>query len=125
MGVRRSGSAPPRVAALSITGARLGDTALGRATHSAALAVRDPAHPDRALGWLAADRAAALPGLGRKLPHYGRYGYVGFEGDEPTNVVKGEWRVASSPMSMLVVQPEGGTITVPMATLAPRRALAP
>ncbi|OGW63153.1 MAG: hypothetical protein A2638_04255 [Nitrospirae bacterium RIFCSPHIGHO2_01_FULL_66_17] len=118
-------SLPDRSAAITDTGARLGDTALGRATHSAALAVRDPAHPDRALGWLAADRAAALPGLGRKLPHYGRYGYVGFEGDEPTNVVKGEWRVASSPMSMLVVQPEGGTITVPMATLAPRRALAP
>jgi len=118
-------SLPDRSASITDTGARLSDTVLGRATHSAALTVRDPSHPDRALGWLAADRAAALPGLGRKLPHYGRYGYLGFEGDEPTNVVKGEWRVANSPMSMLVVQPEGGTITVPMATLAPRRALAP
>jgi hypothetical protein len=114
-----------RAASITDAGARIGDTVLGRATHSAALAVRDPAHSDRPLGWLAADRAAALPGLGRKLPHYGRYGYVGFEGDEPTNVVKGEWRVANSPMSMVVVQPEGGTITVPMGTLAPRRALAP
>ncbi len=114
-----------RPASITDAEARIGDTALDRATHSAALAARDPAHPDRALGWLAADRAAALPGLGRRLPHYGRYGYVGFEGDEPTNVVKGEWRVANSPMSMPVVQPEGGTIAVPMATLAPRRALAP
>jgi len=30
-----------------------------------------------------------------------------------------------SPMSMLVAQPEGGTITVPMAPLAPRWALVP
>jgi hypothetical protein len=76
------------------------------------------------LGWLAADRAAALPGLGRKLPHYGRYGYAGFEGDEPTNVVKGEWPVGRSPLSALVASPEGETRDVPRARLATRPALA-
>jgi hypothetical protein len=125
-------SLPDRSASITDTGVRLGgrvlvpfnDTALGRATHSAALAVRDPAHPDRALGWLAADRAAALPGLGRKLPHYGKYGYLVFEGDEPTNVVKGEWPVGRSPLSALVASPEGETRDVPRARLATRPALA-
>jgi hypothetical protein len=120
-------SLPDRSASITDTGVRLGgrvlvpfnDTALGRATHSAALAVRDPAHPDRALGWLAADRAAALPGLGRKLPHYGKYGYLVFEGDEPTNVVKGEWPVGRSPLSALVASPEGETRDVPRARRLP------
>ena len=41
---------------------------------------------------------AAFPGLGRKLPHYGKYSYLGFEGDEPVNTVKGQWPGADSPL---------------------------
>ncbi len=41
---------------------------------------------------------AAIPGLIRKLPHYGKYSYLGFEGDEPTNMAKGQWPVLNSPM---------------------------
>jgi hypothetical protein len=33
----------------------------------------------------------------RKLPHYGRYGYLAFKGAD--NVLKGEWQVNSSPLS--------------------------
>jgi hypothetical protein len=36
------------------------------------------------------------------LPHYGKYSYLGFTDDEPINVVKGQWPVANSPMSVLM-----------------------
>ena len=84
------------------------------------LAVRHPVDPVLALAWIATDRVAALPGLGRKLPHYGKYSYLGFEGDEPTNVAKGEWPLTGSPLSVPVRQPDGRTINVPTAKLAPR-----
>jgi hypothetical protein len=103
--------------------ARIGTVELKRANHSVVLVSRHPANPASAVGWLAVDRVAALPGLARKLPHYGKYGFLGFEGDDPTNRVKGEWRIARSPMSV-AVEPTGGVSDVPMGALAPRRALA-
>jgi hypothetical protein len=50
------------------------------------------------LGWVAADRAAALPGLARKLPHYGKYGYLVFAGAAPDNRLKGQWPPGDSPL---------------------------
>ncbi len=41
----------------------------------------------------------AIPGLVRKLPHYGKYGYLGFEGEAPTNVLKGGLPVINSPLT--------------------------
>jgi hypothetical protein len=64
-----------------------------------------------------------MPGLARKLPHYGKYGYLGFEGEEPTNVLKGEWPVVSSPLSVPVKQSDGSVTDVPRAKPVPRRAL--
>jgi len=43
------------------------------------------------IGWLAAADPAALPGLARKLPHYGKYSYLVFTGNEPENQAKGQW----------------------------------
>ncbi len=40
----------------------------------------------------------AVPGLVRKLPHYGKYSYLAFTGGEPTNIAKGEWPVINSPL---------------------------
>ncbi|MCD4772181.1 MAG: M20/M25/M40 family metallo-hydrolase, partial [Bacteroidales bacterium] len=40
----------------------------------------------------------AVAGLIRKLPHYGKYSYLAFSGDEPTNIAKGQWPVLNSPM---------------------------
>jgi aminopeptidase N len=73
-------------------------TPLDREDHAVVVMARQSAHPDQALGWLAADRAEALPGLGRKLPHYGRYSYLAFSGDEPVNTLKGQWPVVNSPL---------------------------
>lgn len=54
--------------------------------------------PDDAIGWVASDRVAAIAGLARKLPHYTRYGWLAFTGDEPENVGKGLWRPVGSPL---------------------------
>ena len=104
-------------------GVRIAGTTLTPQTHSLAVLARQPHAPDQALGWLAADSAAALPGLGRKLPHYGRYSYLGFTGTAPDNVLKGQWPVVGSPMSVRVEQADGEKVSFSPAALAPRSAL--
>lgn len=104
--------------------ARVDGTDLTRTRHAVVLAGHQAGGPDHAVGWVACDRLGALPGLARKLPHYGKYGYLGFEGDEPTNMIKGEWPVVRSPLSVLVEQADGSVTDVPRARLEPRRALA-
>ena len=68
------------------------------AAHSVVVVRRHPRNLEKAVGWIFADGLATLPGLGRKLPHYGKYSYLGFEGDEPVNVLKGQWTATDSPM---------------------------
>ena len=68
------------------------------AGHTLVLTRRHPANVEKAIGLLAVQPAAAFPGLGRKLPHYGKYSYLGFEGDEPVNVIKGQWQESDSPL---------------------------
>jgi aminopeptidase N len=80
-------------------------------------------NPEHALGWLAAGQAAALPGLGRKLPHYGKYSYLAFTGEAPDNVLKGQWPVVHSPLSLPVVQDDGAPVTPGTLQLAPREPL--
>jgi hypothetical protein len=69
-----------------------------RADHSLVLVARAESDPAAALGWVAAEPVAAIPGLARKLPHYTRYSYLGFKGAEPENVAKGMWMPVSSPL---------------------------
>ena len=52
----------------------------------------------RQLLFMAVDNRNAIPGLVRKLPHYGKYSYLAFEGNEPTNIAKGQWAVLNSPL---------------------------
>ena len=99
---------------------RIADTPLTAKTHSLAVIGRRMDAPDLALGWLAADTAAAVSGLGRKLPHYGRYSYLGFTGVGPDNVLKGQWPVVESPMSVQVEQADGVMLSSASASLAPR-----
>jgi len=64
---------------------------------SVALAAGDAT---RALGWVAAETPAAVPGLARKLPHYGKYGYLTFTGDAPDNQLKGQWPPGDSALTL-------------------------
>ncbi len=94
------------------------------ANHSIVAVVRHPANPDKAVGWIAVDPPAAFVGLGRKLPHYGKYSYLAFEGAEPANMLKGEWAAADSPLRV-DVRPAGARATKLAALkLAPEKALA-
>lgn len=68
--------------------------------HSLVLVGRAPSEPNAAWAWVAADPVTAIPGLARKLPHYSKYGYLGFDGDDPTNVMKGLWEAQGSPLTV-------------------------
>ena len=48
--------------------------------------------------FIAFDNEKAIKGLIRKLPHYGKYSYLAFQGEEPTNIAKGQWPVLNSPL---------------------------
>jgi hypothetical protein len=63
---------------------------------SLVLCVRDP--EDSSVAWvlLLAAEAETAEAIGRKLPHYGRYSYLVFSGED--NVDKGAWTVQSSPL---------------------------
>jgi hypothetical protein len=102
----------------------LGEETVPLADHSLVAVRRHPMVDELAIGWLAVEPGAAFPGMGRKLPHYGKYSYLAFEGDEPTNVVKGQWSSSESPLVVdLRTKQERMTALVSMP-LEPRQALA-
>ncbi|MCB9916225.1 MAG: M20/M25/M40 family metallo-hydrolase [Planctomycetes bacterium] len=80
------------------TGLTLAGEALPFADHAFVVVTRHPDDLERAAGLIVLEPDAALAGLARKLPHYGKYSYLAFEGDEPTNVVKGQWDAEGSPL---------------------------
>jgi Peptidase family M1 domain len=105
-------------------GVHLAETVLTREQHAVVLTMRHPKNPQLTLAWVATHNLAALPGLRRKLPHYGTYSFLGFAGDEPTNIVKGQWPVLASPMSVLLTPAAGSHSQKTPAKLAPRSPLA-
>jgi hypothetical protein len=79
--------------ALELEGSRL-----SRRDHSLVLVApgRTPGAPP--VAWLGAHDARAVPGLARKLPHYGKYARLAFQGLAPENVHKSQWATYSSPL---------------------------
>jgi len=77
---------------------RIGEKNLPCHSNSIIVAVKNQKNPSHVVVFLSTDRKAALPGLGRKLPHYGKYSFLAFEGDEPDNMLKGQWPAVNSPM---------------------------
>lgn len=92
--------------------------------HSVVLTERHPGNIEKAIGWIFGEPLASMPGLGRKLPHYGKYSYLGFEGDEPVNVVKGQWSPSDSPLHVDLRAATARSAALPPLTLKPRSALA-
>ncbi len=90
-----------------------------RAATSLVLAVGDG---DRTLGYIEAASATAIPLLARKLPHYGKYGYLLFDGDRVENRVKGQWRATASALTVALV---AGAGTLPPLEIPPHRPLVP
>lgn len=100
----------------------VGKTVIPRKNHSVVLAGSNPENIEFALIFIGADLPEALPGLARKIPHYHKYSYLVFEGDEPANVLKGRWPVIDSPMT-LFLPGDGGTAKAGRGRLTPRRPL--
>ncbi len=92
-----------------------------RETGALTYAVESPVSKGFTLGFVAANNAESIAGLTRKLPHYGKYSYLGFEGNEPTNVWKGIFPALGSPLNYSIPY-EGETIPV-NAKIIPRKAL--
>jgi hypothetical protein len=75
-----------------------GKTKLNRKTNSFVITFRHPNNPKLAAAWASIHNAKAIAGLARKLPHYGKYSYLAFEGEEPSNTAKGQWQAVHSPL---------------------------
>lgn len=72
------------------------DKTYSRKQHSFIFCLRNPNLPRQTFVWIATENIATLPALARKLPHYGKYSYLVFEGAEATNVDKGQWPTQST-----------------------------
>ena len=85
----------PRELTVSPKGFVIGETEYGSREDSLFVVLPHPSDKDRvaALFLSLSPEAAAM--AARKIPHYGKYSYLGFSGG--TNRVKGTWGVAGSP----------------------------
>jgi aminopeptidase N len=101
-------------------GLRLGADDYDRGAACVVMAARKVTDVEQRIGFIGCDNPRAIAGLARKVPHYGKYGFLAFTGDEPINVRKDEWPVLDSPMSV-VFDPQGAKFPPP---LPPRRSLA-
>jgi len=61
--------------------------------------------------WVIAGNKESVPGLIRKLPHYGKYGYLVFEGPEPEIQERGVW--ATNPVGLEKIFKEGQPLLLP------------
>ncbi len=77
---------------------RLGGAAFPYKNNSFVLTVKNKLKNRGVVVFLKIGDGAAVNGLVIKLPHYGKYSYLAFEGNEPTNIAKGQWVTNSSPM---------------------------
>ncbi len=66
--------------------------------NSFALTVFVRGDESKSMFFISPGKEEAIDGLIRKLPHYGKYSYLAFEGDEPVNIAKGQWPVINSPL---------------------------
>ena len=90
---------------LILTTVTLGRNSFPVRNNSFIISVRHPQNPNNVLVYLATDNKEAVSGLAKKLPHYGKYSYLVFEGNEPTNTGKGEWSSVNSPLTAKVITP--------------------
>ncbi len=101
-----------------------GETRVPRAGTSWTFVARHPASETLAVGWAGSSVAAAIQGLARKMPHYGKYSWLGFSGAEPTNVAKGQWPASGSPI-VKVLAPSREACDAPRAASSPPASRSP
>ena len=104
---------------------KLGNKKVKRKDSSLVLTTKHPSNSMLTLAWVGLENHKAIPGLARKLPHYHKYSYLAFKGDEPTNIVKGKWPVLNSPLTVFLTQAKQQTINIKRGKLISRNALIP
>jgi hypothetical protein len=75
----------------------INDTAYPSSEHSFVLSQQNLKNA-QTLAWVVGNSSAAIARLARKLPHYGKYSYLVFSGNQAQNRLKGEWPVTQSPL---------------------------
>jgi hypothetical protein len=53
---------------------------------------------DQTMAWVVGHSSASIARLVKKLPHYGKYSYLVFKGNDAQNKLKGEWPITQSPL---------------------------
>jgi hypothetical protein len=91
-------------------------------TGSLVYAISNPENNLQTIGFIGTNVKEAIPGLTRLLSHYGKYSYLGFEGERPSNVLKGTFPVLNSPL-FYVIQYDGKIPEIKVK-LKPKKALA-
>jgi hypothetical protein len=102
----------------------IGGEVFVRDMHTVVLAGRNPRNRDLAISLIASASPVPLSGLGRKLPHYHKYSYLVFEGNEPLNIAKGKWPVLDSPMTVHLSDADENALNAGMGELQKREPLA-
>ena len=59
--------------------------------HSFVFTLKHPTSKELTATWVIPESSKAVSGLIRKLPHYGKFGYMVFEGEKSQNRAKGTW----------------------------------
>ncbi|MBF0503352.1 MAG: M20/M25/M40 family metallo-hydrolase, partial [Candidatus Riflebacteria bacterium] len=106
---------------------RLGHDSISCQDKSVVVVSRHPGDPASVIALLCTDQPSAIQGLARKLPHYGKYSYLVFEGSEPSIIAKGQWETLDSPLNARLPtdMPASATTSAilpvrqPLATLPP------
>ncbi len=80
--------------------------------------VPNPNNVNNTVGFIGANSDLAIKALSGKLLHYGKYGYLGFETEKATNVLKGSLPPMDSPLNYII--DENAEIK---AAIIPRKAL--
>ena len=91
----------------------LGGRARDPSQESTVVVARGRDDPGAALAWITAGPVEAIPGLARKLPHYSKYSYLVFDGEEPTNQLKGQWEPVGSPLVRMLDPESGAALNLP------------
>ncbi len=80
-------------------------------------AIPNPENVAQSVGFVGANSDLAIKALSSKLLHYGKYGYLGFEGDAASNVLKGSLPVLNSPLNVSINEGEIKAKIIPRPAL--------
>ncbi|MCK5029714.1 MAG: hypothetical protein KAR57_08765, partial [Bacteroidales bacterium] len=84
-------------------------------------AIPNPENFENTIGFIGANNDKTITRLSRTLLHYGKYGFLGFEGENAKNVLKGSLPALDSPMNYVISY--DGKLSNVTTKIEPRKAL--